>query len=64
MSLSWGLVLLAIVAAAPQRPVQGALQAGDKAPDFNLKLLDKDASFKLSSNFGKRPTFLIFGSYT
>jgi hypothetical protein len=40
------------------------LKAGDKAPDFELKNLKGEGKFKLSSNFGKRPTVLIFGSYT
>ncbi|MEZ5162988.1 MAG: hypothetical protein R2688_04405 [Fimbriimonadaceae bacterium] len=40
------------------------LVVGQKAPDFELKLLGKDEKFKLSSNYGKKPTVLIFGSYT
>lgn len=40
------------------------LKVGDPAPDFTLKLLKEDKTFKLSDNFGKRPTVLIFGSYT
>lgn len=40
------------------------LKVGDPAPDFTLKLLKEDKAFKLSDNFGKRPTVLIFGSYT
>ncbi len=40
------------------------LRPGDKAPVFELKLLGKDETFALKSNFGKRPTVLIFGSYT
>lgn len=46
----------------PQRAPE--LQVGDKAPDFTLKLLHEEKTFKLSDNFGKRPTVLIFGSYT
>lgn len=46
----------------PQRAPE--LQVGDNAPDFTIKWLDQDKSFKLSDNFGKRPTVLIFGSYT
>lgn len=46
------------------RPQQGNLLLGQDAPDFNLKTLNGDKQFRLSSNFGKRPTVLIFGSYT
>lgn len=60
------LVLATLLALQAQRdrPQQGALKVGDKAPDFTLKALNSDKEFKLSDNFGKRPTFLIFGSYT
>lgn len=37
---------------------------GQPAADFTLKLLKSEKTFKLSSNFGTRPTVLIFGSYT
>lgn len=37
---------------------------GDPAPDFELKFLDAKDTFKLSDNFGKRPTVLIFHSFT
>jgi hypothetical protein len=43
---------------------EGSLKPGDAAPDFKLKLLKSKDTFKLSDNFGKRPTVLIFGSYT
>lgn len=43
---------------------EGDLKVGDKASDFTLKLLGSKKKFTLSSNFGKRPTVLIFGSYT
>jgi hypothetical protein len=43
---------------------EGSLKVGDRAPDFTLKQLNSDKTFTLSSNFGKRPTVLIFGSYT
>ena len=46
------------------RPMEGDLRPGDKAPDFELKTLGAKSKFKLSSNFGKKPTVLIFGSYT
>ena len=51
---------------ARERPARSKtnLKAGDKAPDFTLKLLGSDGKFKLSSNFGKKPTVLVFGSYT
>ena len=37
---------------------------GDKATDFTLKYLHSDKTFTLSDNYGKKPTVLIFGSYT
>ena len=46
------------------RPQQGMLRAGDAAPNFTLKYLNKNEYFELKSNLGKRPTILIFGSYT
>lgn len=46
-----------------RRPIVN-LVVGQNAPDFELKYLGKNEKFKLSSNFGKRPTVLIFGSYT
>ena len=42
----------------------GALQAGDMAPDFHLKTLDRDGEVSLAQLRGKRPVVLIFGSYT
>lgn len=39
------------------------LKAGDKAPDFKLKSLDGNEHV-LSSNVGKKPVALIFGSCT
>jgi len=60
-------VRLAPAADAPKhsRPQEGALQAGDPAPDFILPLLgDKTRTVSLSAFRGKRPVFLIFGSYT
>jgi hypothetical protein len=39
-------------------------KVGDAAPDFELKLLESRETFKLSGNFGKRPTVLIFHSFT
>ena len=40
------------------------LQAGQAAPDFELSTLDRSETFRLSSNFGVKPTVLVFGSYT
>ncbi len=42
----------------------GALQAGQPAPDFRLPLLDGSGSVELSSFRANRPVVLIFGSYT
>jgi len=43
----------------------GALQVGDRAPDFSLLKLDKSESVRLSSFADqRRPVVLIFGSYT
>jgi hypothetical protein len=51
------------IAALTQRSVT-ALKPGDPAPNFKLQILRSKDSFELKSNFGKRPTVLIFGSYT
>jgi hypothetical protein len=45
-------------------PKQGGPAVGSKAPDFELKHLAAEETFKLSDNFGKRPTVLIFHSFT
>ncbi len=43
----------------------GALQVGDRAPDFSLMKLDKSASVQLSALTAQgQPVVLIFGSYT
>jgi hypothetical protein len=42
----------------------GNLEAGEPAPDFDLKLLDGERRVKLSSFEGHRPVVLVFGSYT
>jgi peroxiredoxin len=47
-----------------QRPAKGTLKIGDKAPTFKLDYLKDDKEYDLSSNFGKKPTVLVFGSYT
>ncbi len=43
---------------------KGTLEPGDAAPDFELPMLDGNASVKLSSLRDVRPVVLIFGSYT
>jgi hypothetical protein len=45
-------------------PKKGGPKIGDRAPDFELRFLDAKKTFKLSDNFGKRPTVLIFHSFT
>jgi hypothetical protein len=47
-----------------QRPAQGTLKTGDKAPTFKLDYLKDDQQYDLAANLGKRPTVLVFGSYT
>jgi len=43
----------------------GQLEAGDSAPDFSLRLLDKSGSVRLPAlTAPRRPVVLIFGSYT
>jgi hypothetical protein len=61
-----GAIGLLAVALASQRqsPQVGNLQVGQSAPNFKLKFLGKNEWFELKSNIGKRPTMLIFGSYT
>jgi len=41
-----------------------ALKVGDKAPAVRLEYLSDGKTYDLKQNFGKRPTVLIFGSYT
>jgi hypothetical protein len=45
-------------------PRKGGPNVGSQAPDFELKYLASDQTFKLSDNFGKKPTVLIFHSFT
>ncbi len=52
------------VVAQRERPGQGGPAVGTPAPNFKIKSLDGKSEFELKSNFGKRPTVLIFGSYT
>ncbi|MEX2244008.1 MAG: hypothetical protein WD716_09215 [Fimbriimonadaceae bacterium] len=47
-----------------QRPAQGTLKVGDKAPTFKLDFLKDDKEYDLAANVGKKPTVLVFGSYT
>jgi hypothetical protein len=42
----------------------GKLHPGDAAPDFDLPLLGKSETVRLSSFRNTRPVVLIFGSYT
>ncbi|MDQ6760126.1 MAG: hypothetical protein M3Z32_09715 [Acidobacteriota bacterium] len=42
----------------------GTLGAGQMAPDFRLKTLDRTGEVELANFRGKRPVVLIFGSYT
>ncbi len=42
----------------------GHLVAGDRAPDFDLPLIDHSATLKLSSEYRQGPVVLVFGSYT
>ena len=42
----------------------GRLAAGDPAPDFTLRALDRSGAVTLSSFSGERPVVLVFGSYT
>ena len=58
------IALIALVGWQQTRPQQGNLRVGDSAPTFRLKYLGKNEFFDLKSNFGKKPTVLIFGSYT
>jgi hypothetical protein len=43
---------------------EGALRAGDPAPDFDLPVLHTAERVRLSSWRGQRPVALVFGSYT
>src|SRR5262245_27897508 len=45
-------------------PKKGGPKIGEQAPDFELKFLASEKTFKLSANFGKRPTVLLFHSFT
>src|SRR5690349_8130631 len=78
--IALGISLLAGFAQAQPRPLGGppfrkeafpdfglkknGPKIGDKALDFELRFLDSKETFKLSNNFDKRPTVLIFHSFT
>jgi hypothetical protein len=62
-SISAG-ALLMLSPHSQEPPSPKPLRVGDRAPDFTLKFLNSDQTFTLSHNFGKKPTVLIFGSYT
>ena len=72
-------ILLAAIAALPaalavpaaaqdhggHRSPEGALKAGDAAPDFTLKSVGGEGrTVSLSSFKGKQPVVLVFGSFT
>lgn len=67
-SMKWfalvlGVAGVAALAVSAQRRGQG-VPVGSPAPAFALKALHSEDVFRLEDNFGKRPTVLIFGSYT
>lgn len=43
---------------------KGHLSEGQEAPDFTLSTFDHSSRVTLSSDRGKRPVVLVFGSYT
>lgn len=43
---------------------EGTLKVGDKAPDVTVVSLDGKTPVSLASEFGGKPTVLIFGSFT
>ena len=42
----------------------GALQIGDRSPDFELPTLHGERVVKLSDEYRQKPVVLVFGSYT
>lgn len=59
----------AIWAALPARRMwlwarRGELAEGQPAPDFDLRMLDREMRISLASHRGQRPVVLVFGSYT
>lgn len=46
------------------RPQDGILKLGDKAPDFTLRKMEGKGEVRLSSFTDKKPVVLVFGSYT
>ena len=63
IALTVALTTVLAVAGSAQRRGQG-VSVGNPAPKFELKSLHSEDVFRLEDNFGKRPTVLIFGSYT
>ena len=43
---------------------EGTLKVGDRAPDVTLVALDGKTPVRLASEFGDKPTILVFGSFT
>jgi hypothetical protein len=70
MFTSAALVVLIVTGYATSADLQqrsrnrNPLKVGQDAPKFEIKELKTEKKFKLASNIGKRPTVLIFGSYT
>lgn len=60
------MLLVAILLALDWKPapVVRDLKVGDQAPPFELEYLNKKKTFKLRDQLNKKPTVLIFGSYT
>jgi len=42
----------------------GRLAPGDRAPDFDLPLVDHSRRVRISQEYRERPVVLIFGSYS
>jgi hypothetical protein len=64
-------VMVGLCAQVPTGPKPGQLgdrtgkfKVGDRAPDFDLKVMHKEARVALSSFWNRRPVALVFGSYT
>ncbi len=43
---------------------EGPLRVGDRAPDVELLALDGKTPVRLASQWGERPTVVVFGSFT
>ena len=55
---------LAVLQEQPQSNRGEGLKVGDTAPAVKLEYLNDGKTYDLEDSFGKRPTVLIFGSYT